>query len=631
MHPRRDSSVWPLGRRFSGIAGLAVCAVMLGLAQLRGPAAPAAEAAGEAEPALSAVPRDIDRSPVDLVLTADQRLLVTANETSSSLSLVDVAAGKVLAETPCGAHPTALALVPGSQKVLVSCAAAGTVEIYEIRPGGLARVGTVDVGMRPAGLAVTADGSTAFASLSAAAEVVRIDLARLAVTGRIDVGRWPRQMALSPDGSKLAVSSSGDQTVSIVDLAQGKLLFQHRTGGGLNIGQLEIDRTGQYVYFPWIVYRQFPVTVENIRRGWVLASRIARGRLDKNEYREALSLDLPGVAVGDPHGLALTPDETWLVCAAAGTHELLVYRLADQKFMNVGGPGDLADPAVVRNPQKFFRVPLGGRPLNVRAAADNRRIFVANYLLNAVQTVDLERREVVQTILLGGPEQPSLARRGQEIFLDARRSLDQWYSCQSCHWEAGPNATVMDTRNDGSDRTFKTVPALYNLTHTGPWTWHGWQQDLRAAMRKSTTDTMLGPAPSAEDVDALLAYFAELKPPPNPYAARAAGDPQLRASVERGRAVFLSERAACATCHAGPYFTDGEIHDVGLGDERDKYQGFNTPSLIGVYGRVRLLHDGRATSLEEVLTGPHNPQAVTGRGELMREELRDLIEYLKTL
>lgn len=595
------------------------------------PVSRAADTAADATAPADTGPREVDRSPVDLVLTADERLLITANETSNSLSLVDVAAGRVVAESRCGARPAAVALVPGSQRVLVACADAGTVEAFEVRPGGLVRIGSVDVGLRPAGLAVTADGSTAYVSLSAAATVARIDLARMHVTGQIEVGRWPRQMALSPDGSRLAVATSGDQTVSIVDLAQGKLAFQHRTGGGLNIGQLQIDHAGRYVYFPWIIYRQFTVTAANIRRGWVLASRIARGRLDENQYREAISLDPPGVAVGDPHGLALTPDENWLVCAASGTHELLVYRLADQKFMSVGGPGDLADPAVVRNPEKFFRVPLGGRPMNVRAARDSRRIFVANYLLSAVQVVDLERREVAQTIALGGPEQPSLARRGQEIFLDARCSLDQWYSCQSCHWEGGPNATVMDTRNDGSDRTYKTVPALYNLTRTGPWTWHGWQQDLRAAMHKSMTETMLGPPPSPDDVDALLAYFAELKPPPNPYAARAAGDPAINARVERGKAVFQSARAGCATCHAGEYFTDGEIHDVGLGDEKDVYQGFNTPSLIGVYNRVRLLHDGRAKSLEEVLTGPHNPQQVTGRGELTPEERADLIEYLKTL
>jgi len=72
-------------------------------------------------------------------------------------------------------------------------------------------------------------------------------------------------------------------------------------------------------------------------------------------------------------------------------------------------------------------------------------VFVANYLDNSVQIVDLEERRVTQTIALGGPGEPSLARRGEAIFYDGRRSLDQWYSCHSCHYEGGTNAVAMDT------------------------------------------------------------------------------------------------------------------------------------------------------------------------------------------
>ena len=77
-----------------------------------------------------------------------------------------------------------------------------------------------------------------------------------------------------------------------------------------------------------------------------------------------------------------------------------------------------------------------------------------------MQVVDLEERQVTRTIELGGPVQTSLARRGEAIFYDGQRSLDQWYSCHSCHYEGGTNATVMDTLNDGSNDTFKTVLSL---------------------------------------------------------------------------------------------------------------------------------------------------------------------------
>ncbi len=54
------------------------------------------------------------------------------------------------------------------------------------------------------------------------------------------------------------------------------------------------------------------------------------------------------------------------------------------------------------------------------------------------------------------------------------------------------------------------------------------------------------------------------------------------------------------------------------------YKGYNPPSLLGLYDRALYLHDGRARTLEEVLTGPHNPAKVTDRGELSAEELKDL-------
>jgi cytochrome c peroxidase len=147
-------------------------------------------------------------------------------------------------------------------------------------------------------------------------------------------------------------------------------------------------------------------------------------------------------------------------------------------------------------------------------------------------------------------------------------------------------------------------------------------------MRKSLTVTLQGKEPSDEDVQAMLAYLKTLRPPPNPNRRQ---DGSLTPAAVRGERVFRSDRAGCADCHAGPYFTDGLVHDVGLGSPTDRYEGFNTPSLVDVYRRVLLLHDGRAKSLDELLTGPHDPDKVTGLGPLSEAQLRDLIAYLRSL
>ncbi len=568
----------------------------------------------------------VDRGPVDVVLNADETWLITANQDASTLSLVDVASGSVLAEVACTARPTSLALSANNTFALVTGADGGALERFRIDGRSLVRDGAVQLGFEPRGVAVTPDGQTAFVALTSAASVAEVDLTSLVVRRKIGVGRWPRTMALAPDG-RLAVACSGSGGVSVVDTAKGELAFEENFVG-LNLGQLALSNDGKEVYFPWVAYGANPISENNIQQGWVIASRIGRVALEKKQRRKAIALDPRGKAVGDPTGMALTSDGEWMVTSAAGTHELLVFKLPGLGFHDYGGPGDHIDPAVLADDQRFFRVEVGGRPLALRMAKDNRHVYVANSLLNAVQVVDLQERKLERTIELGGPETPSFAKRGEAIFYDARRSKDQWYSCHTCHWEGGSNAVTMDTQNDNTSFTYKTVLPLRNAAQTGPWTWHGWQEDLHGAIKKSLTDTMQGPEPTDEDAEAMLAFLATLRVPPNPYRN---ADGSLSAEAQRGQAIFHSAEANCIQCHTGDLASDGQIHDVGTGGNNDWYEGYNTPSLAGVYRKVLFLHDGRAKSLEQVVTGRHRPEKVAGTRALTPEEVVDLVAYLKSL
>ncbi len=575
----------------------------------------------------SSLAQEPNRSPVDLVLGPADAWLATVNQTADTVSLVRTSDGKVLDEVPVGDHPVGIAKLPDGQTLLVSGHYSGDVTLLAVTGEKLKQVGKIAMGFQPHGIAVSPDGTTAYVACTANAQVAVIDLAAQQVTARIDVGRWPRHLALSPDGSRLAVGTSGDRGVTIVDTRERKALYLEQFVG-LNIGHMQISRDGQYVWFPWMVYRNNPITTANIRLGWVLASRIARVRLDGPARREAMSLDPQGKAIADVEGLALTSDESQLIVSAAGTHELLVYRTDGLPLKDYGG-SDHIDPELLKDSDRFYRIELGGRPMGLRLASDNETAYVANYLDNSVQVVDLKARKLARTIRLGGPPEPSLARRGEAIFYDARRSLDQWYSCHTCHYEGGTNSVPTDTLNDGSPFTLKTVLPLYHLAETGPWTWHGWQENLTEALKKSLHDTMLGPPATDDDAAALLAYLTTLQPPPNPF--RSPGGLSLSAAAHRGKEIFFGEKAACSKCHNDLHFTDGQIHDVGLGSPRDRYRGFNTPSLRNVYQKVKLLHDGRADTLTDVLTGPHSPEKVSGTAPLTKEEVSDLVEYLKAL
>ncbi|MGI9471907.1 MAG: beta-propeller fold lactonase family protein [Rubripirellula sp.] len=579
-------------------------------------------------PSSTEIPADLDRSPVDLALSADGAWLVTANQLSNSISLIRTDSREVTCEIGCGEHPADIAFTPDANRVLVTAQWSGQVQVFERNDGELVPVGTLDVGFEPVGIAVSSDGKRAFVGLVANGSVAEIDLEGMKVTRQIEAGKWPRYLTLSPDGKRLAVGKGGESKIAVIDTESGETLYDEPLANGTNLGQMRTSSDGTYAYFTWMVYRTNPITVGNIRRGWVLASRIGRVRLDGESYREAISLDVPGKAVSDPHDLEISDDGQWLVASASGTHELLVYRLPELPFVAQGGPGDLIDRRLERDRSLFDRIDVGGRPMGLRIADDSRTAYVANYLRNSVQIVDLGDRRVVDEIDLGGPVDKTLARKGMEIFYDGQRSLDQWYSCHSCHQDGGVNSRPMDTMNDGTEMTLKTVLPLYDVTQTFPWTWHGWQQNLTDAMEKSITSTMQGKAPSEGDKRALIEFLSTLRQPPNPHRE---ADGSLTSAARRGKRVFFSRKAGCADCHNGPQFTDGKIHDVGLGSKDDKYDGYNTPSLVGVYRKVRLLHSGRARDLGRVINDLHSPERVNGEENLTEEESADLIEYLKSL
>ncbi len=570
------------------------------------------------------------RGPVDVVLLEQEKWCVTANELSNSVSLVSLDDLRVAHEVTCGARPAALARLNESE-LLVSCTNAGTIERFKLDNGQLLKVATIHVGFEPLGIAVDQKRQTAFVGLVAVGEIAQLDLTTNQFVRRFPSGKWPRYLTLSPDGSRLVVGLSGEGAVAVHDAQTGEQLYAEPLSGGINLGHLQCSADGEYAYFPWMVYRTNPITENNIQRGWVLASRVARVRLDGPSYREAISLDVPRRAVADPHGIAISPDETRMVVTSSGTHELLVYRLNDLPFVGVGGPGDLIDRRLTQDQDRFYRIELGGRPMAVRAMSDDNRFVVVNHTLDQLQIVDLNERGIAGVVNLGEPPQDAqsqVVHRGMELFYDAGRSLDQWYSCASCHLDGGSNARAMDTWNDGTELTVKTVPSLTHVTETGPWTWHGWQTDLRESIQNSFTDTMQGRPGTDEDVLALQSYLATLAERPSPFLN---ADGSLTESAERGRLLFESDDVGCAQCHSGTRFTDGMVHDVGLGSESDKYDGYNTPSLVGTHRKVRYLHDGRAKSLEQVLTKYHKPEEIGGGTALTDEQLRDLVDYLKSL
>ena len=565
-------------------------------------------------------------NPVDVAASEDGRWLVVANA-AGSIALMDRVEGGQIDALAIGGRPVAIAHIRGGEFVVATLEGGFLVRV-DIEIGRLVERGRLRLGYEPRAVATSVDGSRAFVALSASGQVAVVDTGSLTLQRLIDVGRRPAAVAVAPDGRTVGVMCASPMQLVIVDPSTLAVLSKHAFQG-FNPGRLAFGPDSRDLYFTFTYDGGSHPSPGNIRRGWVTGSRlgclrIATGQLD------GLTLDVPGKAVGDVFGLAATPTNHMLI-SAGGTHELLRVSTADLPWTQISGT-EVMNRDLARDAERFTRIDLGGRPLGVSLSPDGRLAFVANALLDAVQEIDIEGQTVIRTHALRSSAQPTesqqLARAGEAIFYDATRSLDQWYSCHTCHYEGGGNTVTFDTRNDGSTGTYKTVLPLWGVGRTGPWTWHGWQQDLPTALEKSLVDSMQGPQPSVGDVTALAAFLDTLQAPLSPFREQ---DGQLSVAAERGRKIFSSTRAGCRSCHAGDDFTSPELYDVGQGRPSDIYQGFSPPTLRGLHRKTMFLHNGRVTSLRALLAGPHGPDLVSGLDPFSTEELDDMVAYLESL
>ena len=265
---------------------------------------------------------------------------------------------------------------------------------------------------------------------------------------------------------------------------------------------------------------------------------------------------------------------------------------------------------------------MGRRPTAVAPSPDGKLVYVADTLDDTISVVEIGTGQRLATISLGPRPEPTAVDRGERLFHSAKLSHDGWMSCQSCHTDGHTNNLLSDTLGDGSYGAPKRVPSLLGVAATGPWTWTGSMARLEDQVRKSIATTMHGTKPTDAQVADLTAYLSSLAPPsPSRWRARAATIPQPRCAV-----ATVFETRKCATCHAPPEYTSPERYDVGLIDEVGNHE-FNPPSLRGVSQRDRLLHDGRARSLEEVFQKERHPRGL----ELTSREIADLVAFLKTL
>ncbi len=300
------------------------------------------------------------RSPIALALSNDGGRLLTANQTSGTVSLIDTRSGRVLDEVATGERPAGVAIANDGTRGVVTHWYGYDVAILGVGAERLEVLGRVDVGPEPRGVTLAGDGRTAYVAVGVSNEVVRVDLASRQVTGRLTVGREPRGIALTPDGSQLLVGNARSRSLSLIAVA-GWTVERTLPIEGDNLRQVAIDPDGRKGYVANMRNRGFATTRNNIDQGWVLGQRLAQVLLDGSEEYATLSLDTRGQAAGDAHGVAISRDGGCLAVSCGGTHEVMLFKTGPRRLpWRTAGSRDLISVELLKDDGRYRRVAARG-------------------------------------------------------------------------------------------------------------------------------------------------------------------------------------------------------------------------------------------------------------------------------
>ena len=589
------------------------------------------------------------KTPLNLAMSPDGKELYVTCEAAYSVVVVDVASRRKVAEIPVGGHPMNVTFSPDGRRVFVSNRLDDSVSVID--PAARKTVATVPVGDEPHGLMTDRSGKTLYVLNTSSDDISVIDTASWAEVKRLAASRSPWAMAPSPDGSRIYVTNSLSRFVKFREppLSEVTVLDTQRA---VVDDRVPVPATNLLQGIAWHPDGRFALTtmlrtknlvpLTRLLQGWTITNGLAvlwaDGRVDQ------VLLDEPGVCFPDPAAVAITPDGRLALVTSSSTDRVAVADLAKLVgLLQRATPYDREHvlPNHLGSATEFViaHIPTKNGPRGILIAPDGKTAFVANSLDDSLTVIDVPSLRAVERIDLGGPKEITKTRYGERLFNSAKITFRRQFSCHSCHPDGHIDGLTYDIESDGIGMNPVDNRTLRGILDTAPFKWSGTNPSLsrQCGARLAAHFTRLAPF-SPEELAALDSYICTIPRPPNRY--RPVGAP-LTEAQRRGKAIFMRTRAndgrvipkenRCTTCHFPPLYTDRQLHDVGTRHALDTISKFDVPHLNNIYDSAPYLHNGMANTLEEIWTryNAYDTHGVTN--DMTKDQLNDLIEYLKTL
>ena len=308
------------------------------------------------------------------------------NFSDNTVSVVDLAAGAVVATIPVSAGPHGMIAAPDGRTVYMSGDGSSNLDVIDTTTDRVKK--TVEIGKSPHGLAITPDGRTLLAAVYGEDKIVFIDTATLAPTGSVTVQK-PHTIAIRPNGTVAYIASQepGKFSLVVVDLAaknvartvpldktprdlefgfDGKALYF--TEAGVNAVQVLDPATDRIV-------AQIPTGasphIAGVYRGAPAGTAVVQGPGELLLFDPATNAPLRTIAVGkQPHWIAVVSGGARAVVTNEGSNDIAIVDLAT---------GETRKVAVGKAPRKVVVQPVAA------SSAAAAGISIANFAFSPLE------------------------------------------------------------------------------------------------------------------------------------------------------------------------------------------------------------------------------------------------------
>ena len=597
-------------------------------------------------------------SPSALVADNQTKTLYIAQATAKQVAVFDIAAGKVTRTYSLPGKPSGLALAADRSRLYVTCASTkGRVHVVNPRTGRVSY--TLPAGHTPMAPVLSSNGKILYVCNRFDNNVSVIDLASRKELTRIPVQREPVAAALGPNGRFLFVANHLPigpanigliaATVSVINTETKKVVTTIELPNGTTALQgICISPDGRYAYATHILAR-YTVPTTQLERGWMNTNALSIIDVRNKQLIDTVLLDDVDNGAANPWAVGCTSDGKYICVTHAGTDELSIID-APAMMDKIKARHSILDSrsstsiqyrvSNIENELSFLygirqRIKLCGKGPRALAIVGSD-VYVAEYFTDSMTVVDINKTTGTKTaaLALGSTPKMSIRRRGEMLFHDASLCFQHWQSCSSCHpGGARVDALNWDLLNDGIGNPKNTKSLLFSH-RTPPAMFTAVRENAETAVRSGIRHILFAVRPE-QDAVSIDKYLKSLRPVPSPYLARRPAsrrktrgqvNGKLSASARRGRRIF--SKARCASCHKGALHTDLRQYNLGIGKGLDKDQKFDTPTLVEVWRTAPYLYDGRAVTIEEVLT-KYNPDDKHGlTSNLSDKEIKDLANFV---